>query len=105
MTTTKYDPETMRTYASALHTSAVALTFIWAGGVGFAACFISCVPGLGLGDMKSGLFLAGAVLGAVVGSFRVFRLKLESQALLCQVQIERHLAGLADRAERPQAIP
>jgi hypothetical protein len=49
--------------------------------------------------------LAGSVIGYLIGEARAFAYKLQAQSALCQLQLERNTAAVAELATLPPAPP
>jgi hypothetical protein len=89
----EYDAEIIRTFAKQLYAQAGRIIFIYGLIVGLIGAGAGGAATGGSGtSMIIGLVL-GILIGVVVGQARAFRLKLEAQVALAQVQIEENTRG------------
>jgi hypothetical protein len=100
-----YDPSVLQSQAERLYWRASRLlaerTVLWAL-LGFAGTFVSLSLLQSIGDVSpvGGSFVGGALLGWLgyrSAAEEAFRLRLEAQTALCQVQIERNTSRGDDR--------
>lgn len=93
-----YDPAVIQEFASRLYRRAnsIVATYTFLGLLTGAS--IGTVVGAIAGGESSGMIaligsLVGAGIGFALGQERAFKLKLEAQVALCQVQIEKNSAA------------
>lgn len=101
-----YDAEIIEQMASDLYSQARSIEFTWtvlgalggaALGFTFGTSFDWPVPWLVVG------MVVGGLVGLSAGRSRSFRLKLEAQTALCQVQIERNTRAAAQATTSSRA--
>jgi hypothetical protein len=94
-----YDGELVHAYADRLHRTAAGTVLMCAAGGLMTGASIGLVSG----DLRTTALAAilVGIIGYIVGRARAFRLKLEAQLALCQVQIERNTRGSIGRAQSP----
>ncbi|MEE9212698.1 MAG: hypothetical protein V3U29_08600 [Phycisphaeraceae bacterium] len=104
----QYDPTILQKFARRLYRRANSVLFSWV----FVGTLLGAFGGgAAWSSLQSGpiliMVVAGAIIGAVVGyingSERSFRLKLEAQLSLCQVQIEKntnHMSSSQDASSQ-----
>lgn len=97
-----YDPKIIQEFAEGLYSRAATivvvnvLSFALVGGI--AGYFL--IPGYG----TVFLLAAGAGIGYYWGSQRAFLLKLQAQAALCQVEIERNTRKISPSRNAPSEV-
>lgn len=106
MATVQYDPSVIRKFAARLYARArsVMITYTFVGGV------IGAMPAVWFTSTYFGSWEAGLLVGAVLGGAmgyalgveKAFRLKLQAQTALCQVQIEANTRARAMTARDAQ---
>ena len=104
-----YNPEILRDYAARLYARATLVTIAYCLGGVLLVVVLGTLALAARGGVSGGelLFLAliGGALGVMAGAARAFRLKLEAQLVLCQVQIAQSSMEtaymIAAQAQRP----
>jgi hypothetical protein len=111
-----YDPSIIEIFAERLYAKAAAFVMgsVVVGGALGAALGAVPLTSLGASWPVPSSFgfatmlvggLAGAVVGYFIGETRSFSYKLQAQSALCQLQIERNAAAVAERAAVPTPAP
>jgi len=87
-----YNPELLKDFAARLYRRATLVTVAYGVAGVLIVIFLGVFAIAANGGATSGagvlcLAFIGGILGAMLGAARAFRLKLEAQLVLCQVQI------------------
>jgi hypothetical protein len=97
---TEYDSNILQKYADGLYRRAA--TVLWSSslaGLFFGLCAWAILANVRPPDVYWFLAPAGLVVGFFWGRDKAFKLRLEAQRTLCQVQIEMNTRGLAVRPD------
>lgn len=101
-----YDPDIIQTMADRLYARARSITALWTLGGALTGFIVAGITATAIeshpaeAPITAGTFFLPIALGYVVGKERAFRLKVEAQKLLVQLQIERNTAPLTATAKK-----